>query len=112
MKAVGSLLAPGNRHRDRASCGSPKPRSERKNSPDRQKARGFERFFALLIERALKRGVLHLVAELEKAIKAYIDHQCRLEAVPMDQDRRRQASIAFARSPQTNGMKPTSESEH
>ena len=32
-----------------------------------------ERFFALLTERALKRGVFRSVAELEKAIKAYID---------------------------------------
>lgn len=31
-----------------------------------------ERFFALLTERALKRGVFRSVAELEKAIKAYI----------------------------------------
>jgi hypothetical protein len=31
-----------------------------------------ERFFALLTERALRRGVFHSVAELEKAIKAYI----------------------------------------
>jgi hypothetical protein len=32
-----------------------------------------ERFFALLTERALKRGVFRSVADLEKAIKAYID---------------------------------------
>ena len=32
-----------------------------------------ERFFALLTERALKRGVFRSVAELEKAIKAYIE---------------------------------------
>ena len=32
-----------------------------------------ERFFALLTERALKRGVFHSVAELEQAINAYID---------------------------------------
>ena len=32
-----------------------------------------ERFFALLTERALKRGVFHSVADLEKAIKAYIE---------------------------------------
>jgi transposase len=32
-----------------------------------------ERFFALLTERALKRGVFHSVAELERAIKAYIE---------------------------------------
>ena len=32
-----------------------------------------ERFFALLTERALKRGVFCSVAELEKAIKAYIE---------------------------------------
>jgi len=32
-----------------------------------------ERFFALLTERALKRGVFGSVAELEKAIKAYIE---------------------------------------
>jgi transposase len=32
-----------------------------------------ERFFALLTERALKRGVFRSVAELEDAIKAYID---------------------------------------
>ena len=32
-----------------------------------------ERFFALLTERALKRGVFRSVAELEEAIKAYID---------------------------------------
>ena len=32
-----------------------------------------ERFFALLSERALKRGVFRSVAELEKAIKAYIE---------------------------------------
>jgi hypothetical protein len=31
-----------------------------------------ERFFALLTERALKRGVFRSVAELEKAIKVYI----------------------------------------
>jgi hypothetical protein len=31
-----------------------------------------ERFFALLTERALKRGVFRSVAELEKATKAYI----------------------------------------
>ena len=32
-----------------------------------------ERFFALLTERALKRGVFCSVAEFEKAIKAYIE---------------------------------------
>jgi transposase len=32
-----------------------------------------ERFFALLTERALKRGVFRSVADLEKAIKAYIE---------------------------------------
>ena len=32
-----------------------------------------ERFFALLTERALRRGVFRSVAELEKAIKAYIE---------------------------------------
>ena len=32
-----------------------------------------ERFFALLTERALKRGVFRSVAELEKAITAYIE---------------------------------------
>jgi hypothetical protein len=32
-----------------------------------------ERFFALLTERALKRGVFRSVAELEKAIEAYIE---------------------------------------
>jgi transposase len=32
-----------------------------------------ERFFALLTERALKRGVFRSVADLEEAIKAYID---------------------------------------
>jgi transposase len=32
-----------------------------------------ERFFALLTERALKRGVFRSVADLEKAIRAYID---------------------------------------
>jgi len=32
-----------------------------------------ERFFALLIERALRRGVFHSVAQLEAAIKVYID---------------------------------------
>ena len=32
-----------------------------------------ERFFALLTERALRRGVFRSLAELEAAIKAYID---------------------------------------
>ena len=32
-----------------------------------------ERFFALLTERALKRGVFRSVGDLEQAIKAYID---------------------------------------
>ena len=32
-----------------------------------------ERFFALLTDRALKRGVFHSVRELEKAINAYLD---------------------------------------
>jgi len=32
-----------------------------------------ERFFALLTERALKRGVFRSVADLEQAIKAYIE---------------------------------------
>jgi hypothetical protein len=32
-----------------------------------------ERFFALLTERALRRGVFRSVAELEKAIEAYIE---------------------------------------
>jgi hypothetical protein len=32
-----------------------------------------ERFFALLTERALKRGVFRSVAELEKAITIYIE---------------------------------------
>ena len=32
-----------------------------------------ERFFALLTDRALRRGVFHSVRELEKAINAYLD---------------------------------------
>ena len=32
-----------------------------------------ERFFALLTERALKRGVFRSVRDLEQAMKAYID---------------------------------------
>ena len=38
----------------------------------RRKA-GVERFFALLTERALRRGVFRSVAELETAIQAYIE---------------------------------------
>ena len=46
-----------------------------------------ERFFALLTERAIRRGVHRSVAELETAINAYIEaHQCRSQAVPLDQD--------------------------
>jgi hypothetical protein len=45
-KLCGSFLAPGSRHRSQPSCGSPKARSERKDSPDRQKARGRDGRFA------------------------------------------------------------------
>ena len=45
-KLCGSFLAPGSRHRSQASCGLPKPRSGRKDSLDRQKARGWDGRFA------------------------------------------------------------------
>jgi hypothetical protein len=45
-KLCGSFLAPGSRHRSQPSCGSPKARSERKDSPDRQKAGGRDGRFA------------------------------------------------------------------
>ena len=76
-----------------------------------------ERFFALLTERALKRGVFRSVAELEKAIKAYIDatntdpkpfRSTKTADDVFGQPRR----FAFAYSPQTPRMKPTSESGH
>ena len=40
-KLCGSFLAPGSRHRGQASCGSPKAQLEGKDSPNRQKARGW-----------------------------------------------------------------------
>jgi hypothetical protein len=64
-----------------------------------------------LTERAMKRGVFRSVAELEKAIEAYIDATNAARWTKTADDIL--ASIqrfAFARSPQTNRMKPTSES--
>ena len=49
-----------------------------------------ERFFALLTERALKRGVFRSVAELEKSDQGlHRRHQYRSQTVPLDQGRRR-----------------------
>ena len=46
----------------------------RSSHPDRRATLNqVERFFALLTDRALKRGVFHSVRDLEKAINAYLD---------------------------------------
>lgn len=72
---------------------------------------------ALLTERALKRGVFRSVAELEKAIKAYID-TTNTDPKPFrwtktaDDILTSIQRFAFAHSPQTPRMKPTSESGH
>jgi hypothetical protein len=76
-----------------------------------------ERFFALLTERALKRGVFRSVAELEKAIKAYIE-ATNADPKPFRWTKTPTISwpasnaFAFAHSPQTPRMKLTSESGH
>ena len=78
---------------------------------------GRERFFALLTERALKRGVFRSVAELEKAIKAYIE-ATNADPKPFRWTRPPTTSwpapnaFAFAHSLQTPRMKLTSESGH
>ena len=76
-----------------------------------------ERFFALLTERALKRGVFRSVAELEKAIKAYIE-ATNADPKPFRAGPRTTISwpasnaFAFAHSPQMPRMRLTSESGH
>ena len=57
----------------RSVTGSPSARAGTCTSRQPQRHGQVERFFALLTERASKRGVFRSVAELEKAIKVYID---------------------------------------
>jgi hypothetical protein len=49
-----------------------------------------ERFFGLLTDRQVRRGVHRSTGELQAAIHAYIDaHNAKPQALPMDQVRRR-----------------------
>jgi hypothetical protein len=74
-----------------------------------------ERFFALLTDRALSRGIFRSVAELEAAVRAYIDaHNADLSpsAGPKRLTTSSPASKRFCLRTLPAKMKTTSESGH